>query len=533
MVIDDNGIEVNPLQYKNPKWVTANEQEIRKLLTPEFSGDSRYIKVINDFLTNDLSKNSQPLEKNNSKLEKFFKDRITDTKDQYKAKGEKQAGVTEGYVAKRLDDANQPFILKRSEQKKANDSQLNDNRRDNVTEYIMGGFYNRFLPKRSPVVSITKDDANPSKDIYIRSKFFQNFQTLTELTGQNGNGAINPADSKLQKIDGFEKVMAGCIIGGELDYHASNIGVLIGEGGRYEAVKIDHGRSAMYQYSNEQSLIKTLAANFKEFSYSTMPFNIEKFKEAMKDVTKISEDEISNIVQDRVYQLQKANFKVDDINFSKYIGNKKEIYITKTKKPNVRNKTPLKSLYDDLAKYFEGTLKANLAASKELVKSLEVISKIDKDPRQTDQDYQNFKDKGWLQVIGYEDPVVWARLNGRKIEGKDPKAWAEAREKLIKDENSVALALAQNIKIEGQNSIDFAVRNNIKIEGKDPIIWAVENKKAIEGKGSILWAASKGNKIEGKDPIVFALNNKKTLEGVDPIIWAVSKGEKNRSSGSD
>lgn len=214
------------------------------------------------------------------------------------------------------------------------------------------------------------------------------------------------------------------MLGGEVDYHPGNIGVVAKEIDRYEAVKIDHGRSATEVYSSEKNAREKLLANFKNWGYLTMPFNIEKFKEAMKDVTKISEDEISDIVQDRVYQLQKAKFKIDGIEFRSISDTQLNVFFVKAKQEALQNESVLKSPYDELAQHFERILKTNLASTKELVRSLEVISKIDKLPNQTDKVHQSFKYGGWLTSIEDKDPIVWAHRNLRTIEGKSPIVWA-------------------------------------------------------------------------------------------------------------
>jgi hypothetical protein len=120
-------------------------------------------------------------------------------------------------------------------------------------------------------------------------------------------------------------------------------------------------------------------------------------------------------VQDRVYQLQKADFNIENIRFRNGFGAYKP-FLSKTKKNNMKDdsKKLLKSPYDDLAKHFEKILKANLASSKELVQSLDIISKIDKDPQQTAQDYQEFQDRRWLKELNGSEPISWSKLNKKQ-----------------------------------------------------------------------------------------------------------------------
>ena len=65
------------------------------------------------------------------------------------------------------------------------------------------------------------------------------------------------AKAKVKDIQGFEKVIASCLMMGEGDYHSGNIGVVTtkDESGKdvHTAVKIDHGRSAEV-YNRESDL---------------------------------------------------------------------------------------------------------------------------------------------------------------------------------------------------------------------------------------------------------------------------------------
>lgn len=111
--------------------------------TPEKESQSIFNRMRNAIKAPFITKEKPP-EKQliKEKLENFFQDRITDGTQQYKQEAAKQSGITQGYVATKLDKKKekQLFLLKRSKQKKVDDDQLNADRRDNVTEYIMGGF---------------------------------------------------------------------------------------------------------------------------------------------------------------------------------------------------------------------------------------------------------------------------------------------------------------------------------------------------------------------------------------------------------
>ncbi len=77
----------------------------------------------------------------------------------------------------------------------------------------MSGLYKRFLLDRAPAIEITKSNTD-DQEIFIRSKFFNNFQTLTEFTGYETAGLktkdeLNKEAALLLGIDPSEKTKIG------------------------------------------------------------------------------------------------------------------------------------------------------------------------------------------------------------------------------------------------------------------------------------------------------------------------------------
>ena len=444
----------------------------------------------------ELNSLSKVPEGNKAAVDAMLRDKITDRKDQYTPFARKTGGVTEGgvFTQEQIDGKSHAHLLKKTKHITKDNQEL-INRRDNVNEFVMAGLYQRLLYDRASKTEITKS-SDPKDEIFTRIKFFNNFQTLSEFTGADPKmpGDIKSKDPKLQEIKGFEKAIAACMLGGELDYHAGNLGVITTQDDKgkdvYTVAKIDHGRSAMLKYSDEQDLRWNLAVNFKGFGYNKIPFDIPKFKEALDEMNKISPEEIKTIVASRIQKLKDADFKIEDIPFDTYTQGKSQTL----RIPKPHNSERNKINYNKLEKHYVDIIENNLQATKELSKTLDLIQKID------------IPDKVPNKIS--------------KIGGQDP----------------IEFALNEDLKINKQHPIEFAAKNKLKIEGQDPIQYAIKNKLDINGKSAVdlveelknnkketlIDVAIKNNtKIGGQDPIDFAINNGHKIQNQDPVEWII------------
>ncbi len=123
---------------------------------------------------------------------------------------------------------------------------------------------------------------------------------------------------EVDKVIGFERVFAAVIALGEIDGHPGNVGVskITLEDGvdKLLAKKIDHGRcmhrfdNELYSYDNQEiGHLENITRYLKQLNYDydsiNSMFDPVKFVKALDEITQISEDEIRNIISQRVYDL--------------------------------------------------------------------------------------------------------------------------------------------------------------------------------------------------------------------------------------
>lgn len=258
----------------------------------------------------------------------------------FEQKGTKNAGVSTGYVATDKEQDKTHIVKKGTKDMPAGLSDEKDlirnieDRRDTIIEYTASALAERLMPGRAPkiglVVSntelqtddrskrvITSDDG--AKNIGLRSTFFENFQTLSELTAGKHSSHLGSNTQELSKVEGVERVIAGALLMGEIDFHAGNIGAVRQEDGTYKAVKIDHGRSMVditedpINISDASSLLSVLA----NLGYSQDDlkhcFDPEKFVEAVNEMSQISRSEVENMVRKQIYDLRDAGVDFSEV----------------------------------------------------------------------------------------------------------------------------------------------------------------------------------------------------------------------------
>ena len=263
-----------------------------------------------------------------------MKKRSTRSDEQFIQAGDKVTGFTEGYVAK-----DRPSTLQEGEKhntymlKRAPKNRQNDNTRDLMIEYISAGLFSRILGSRqAPNIALVVPETvidttnvskkslkydGVSKEVGLRSMFFEDFATLAEITKSREPTSMEFIP-ELKNVVGFEKVIAAMFSLGEIDGHPGNVGVstvTLDDGKEILlAKKIDHGR-CMHRYdaelnsdvSGEIGHLENVTKYLKRINYNydaiDAMFDAVKFVKALDEVTQISEDEIRNIISKRVHDL--------------------------------------------------------------------------------------------------------------------------------------------------------------------------------------------------------------------------------------
>lgn len=328
--------------------------------------------------------------KKKSVLDRHFNDRAVASKSGFAALASKDAGVSEGYVAQRKEDE-QKFMMKAAHDRPKT-FQGNIDKRDFVNEYIMAPLYRRMLFDRAPIFELTVQDEIDAKKIgtpkldsasiiHGRSKFFDEFQTLSEFAGDKQTSA-KPYHPNLRTLEGFEKVMAACLLAGELDYHAGNLGVVskIGDDRKKHniVVKIDHGRSAMVVSQNEDALISNMIIGLALYGFGNIPFDVKAFKVAIDEMIKISDEEIENIISSRFDILRKSGFKFAGTTFMTMLetfANQTEGRYWKPQLYTVEDDNP--ESIDKLKKQYIDNFKNQKQVMAKLSLRLDLMAKID------------------------------------------------------------------------------------------------------------------------------------------------------------
>lgn len=386
-----------------------------------------------------------------------LRDKIVSTEQSFTEISKKNDGVSAGFVAIENETKN-TFILKQFNKDKKDSNNIEDpaaryqslsDREDGVRELLGASMYQFLLYDRAPKIGLVVSD-NDSKLLYVRSKFFEEVVSMPEFTGKDKY--FDSKSDKLKAVEGFEKVMAACHILGEGDYHDGNIMIQdqtklkeqkVENGpNKHVFTKIDHGKSFLSFHSDFSALVQDVNTNFNLMDYNTainngnLSFNTIKYSDALKQmVSQFTEEQINNIVDQKVAELQKAGFDF------------KEFEIDATKKLN----TDPELAKGELSLHYKDQLKQNLSNMKQISEQIEIVAKF------TSVD-EGFKNGKWVSEIaksGCKSPIEFAAKNGIMIEGKDPLVWAYHNKK----------------QIEGKSPIEFAAKNGIKIEGKNPTIW--------------------------------------------------------------
>ncbi|KJV51409.1 T4SS effector phosphatidylinositol 3-Kinase RisK1 [Orientia tsutsugamushi] len=362
----------------------------------------------------------------NSNIEELLRDRNIAKQDEFPKTEAKAIGISEGYIATEKSSGH-IFLLKKFYKKdisigknlaKMPSEELDklqlawSDRRDAVQELLASSIYQLLLYGQAPKEELVIPDRSNADSLYIRSKFLDNAVQLSRFSGMKRSTGLKAEAKNLQKLEGFEKVIAACHILGELDYHSGN---LIVQNGKTIA-KVDHGRSLMQFYADFESMVSTTDSIFDDpfLNYNSaiqkgnLSFDINKYNDALKQMlAQIDEGQIDAIIEQKISELAKLGF--DPKGFIGKVKFKGETFIS----------TPIND-YPALIKFYQVNLKENIKNMKEIVKATDVISRFSNVS-------SKFKKGGWLNAFAttsIKEPVLYAYNHNIKIDGKDALTWA-------------------------------------------------------------------------------------------------------------
>lgn len=352
-----------------------------------------------------------------SKIDDLLRDRTTAKQTDFTLRSAKD-GLSAGYVGDRVIDKKR-HILKGAFKKISRDSyDLSTydgqysylthfhERKDFVTEHLTSRIYERILPNRAPVINLASGEGADQDKVYLTSKFFDGFQTLTEHT-EKPYGALDPLHPRLRNIQGFEKVIAACTFAGETDYHPNNIGVVpsLSKDGSverdemgnqiYQVVKIDHGKSLM-TFQSEAHMRHDLYSKIMQYQYYNIKFSLQKYREAMEANIQITDDEIDKFTAKSVSDIRAAGLEFKGMIETAQSGMSEE---------------------ERLLKSFSDMIKVRRDQAKGLVSTLKILEKVKGVS-------QEWKDGRWILEVNSHNPILWAHYTSKKIDGKPAIEWA-------------------------------------------------------------------------------------------------------------
>ena len=407
----------------------------------------------------------------------------------------KEKGVSSGFVGKKDKSV---YILKSGEmgfnEAPAHNKTRAADKRDLVSEYVTSSLYERILKNRTPKIGLAESsDPSHRDNIYLKSKFLPEFQDIREYKKYN-SGPL--------EIDGFEKVMAACLFMGEIDYHDQNIGVARDVKNRENhAVKIDHGRTGLglVDYKDEQSIMRSFSDSVAKLGLSRINIRANKFKEAIDEISSISDDEIDHLIQNRIDNLRNTGFKLN----SKYSGYGIRLG-TKIVDHNNPGEGELGFTIDANNSYIFTTKdKPSLKIDVSPEGNLSYIDNGERKnlPRELNPAYSRTRSEWFDKILDFTSSIGYT---------KD--------EQKIRYDN-LEKFYTSNIKL--QKSIFQEIGKTLdvisKIDGNDAFKRVGWLKKIYGGEAK-------------KDPLAVAIEEKFTIEGINPAVWSTRQNEVSRSS---
>lgn len=463
-----------------------------------------------------IAENKEAIKK---RLERHLKDTRQTLKydGEFEHHGKKEAGVSEGHVAKDGDgrlNMVKPFV-KKSYGASFNYF-VNKSREtewwDNIREFIAGDIFGLLLYGKSPNIGLVEVDKD---NVAVRSRFLEGATTLYDFVTNKKNAG--------KKVVNVEKIFAACLIVGDPDFHSQNVMVhQNSDTGEYELDKIDHGRSFLYHRINPSLINVSTAAIYYFIEIASlynglilnnqMRFDVAIFHEELKRmVNSVTPEMVSDIVDRKIYALKQAGVELGDPEIKEIEMNIKE------------------------------GLNRQFQIVKNIVRLLDFLKESSKDTYKNLLFDTNFGKDGKVMRAFFEDVAKEALANKSQIDGQDPLVFLIENGLMIYGNDPVLYAIANNMTIDGQDPFIYAVHGGYRINETDAIVYLMNKGMQIDGQDPLAYAVLKRIKISYQDPMFFALNkgirkigdidiiefaiaNKVLINGDDPIKFAISNG---------
>ena len=502
-------------------------------------------------------------QKTGKALETYLKDRAVRNENEFKKQGKKARGLTSGYKAK---EDKKSFMVKTGVKGQHADREEEISKKDLAREYVFGKLYERLLAGRAPKIGLvargselqTKDKSKAAlrpdkrqKTVAIRSQFIDRYNDL-----QSSPFAVDVFN---QADNGFEKIVAACMLLGDYDYHYGNLGYVwepkvvvlrkrghgtsddvisddviseeviseevISEEVIYERriAKIDHGRSGELMCDSLADIVlgtqrvhKGEYTKQKRDLYSEVRVDPYQFKLALDQMLQVSADEIDKMILAAKADLVSVGLEVSELNDMEQKVKRQFVVMSELSeklemvariRPIIKNWLFEPGLIDE-----KGNIAHPALFALERGKTM-LVTPLDKPEGQKEipafkyvikegilferpESFKSLLDSELTSEEVKKQLVLHAIENGIKIGGKDPLEYFKVK---IED-------LFQEQKIEYSSTGESLALSETEVNKRALTKFAVENAIQIQGKDPLEWLGEQeidGVKIENPIKHIF------------------------------
>ncbi len=385
---------------------------------------------------------------------------------------EKADSLSTGFIGKLEGET---YILKEflSKSEISYEVQERGPRREALAEGVSSLIYKEILGERAPDIEFVRGDDGKA---YLSSKFFHDFKTLSELTDGKDGSALGEKRDEIAKIEGFEKVIAACLVCGEVDIHAGNIGVVPSEDGKLVAVKIDHGRTTYLSLQSYSLMLDSLSDRFGKVGYRDFKFDVSVLRTELEKASSITKDRFSELVGAKISEAKEAGFEISSISMERkgegkktfgemhdpdlapmlpqktYVRGKGHVTITEGRAvPEEKRAEFEEGAYLKASETFSSFFDKQAKVCRELCSVLEIVEKMQEPSK-------DWKKGAWLKDLEDKDPISFAIDNDLEIDGKNPIIWCRENRKDLEEKGIYPFGK--------DDPVQYYKKNDIEIGGK-------------------------------------------------------------------
>ena len=299
-----------------------------------------------------------------------------------------------------------------------------------INEYIFGPLFKRILFSKAPHIELVTNSKIPQ----LSSKSLVGFNSIK----QNNERPI----TKIKNVKRTAAVLATCLFLGDYDLNAGNVGLMPAQDGSdsYVLAKIDHGWAGSRKFTKAEIMLQDLATIVLGTGYSyfqKLTIDSKEFRETIKQIIQISDEEIEAFVSRRIDDLKKIG-EVEKVEKIPIEGLQMEEWEDDTVHNYNKNlpKHFFKEDWEPLAEHFIAFLKNQRQRMLEIGRIMDVICQIDQPKGWHDQTFwiEDINQNSWIEDMNnyQQNPYFLALSRELTISGREPGEYEEIEKKISK-----------------------------------------------------------------------------------------------------